>query len=80
MDDPLALIYFNWCTEQGSLAFEMSSEQELEELPRVELLAEVEQRYTRFKELYERNCFVIENRWIAMNKQARRELSTICIL
>lgn len=52
----------------------MSSEPGLEELPRVELSAEVEERWTSFKVLYNRHRVVIENRWIAMTKSPRREL------
>lgn len=53
----------------------MSSEQDADqEIPRVEHSAEVEQRWRRFRDMYDDNRVVIENRWIAMNKQKMRGL------
>lgn len=52
----------------------MSSEQEPEEVPRVENSAEVYETWRRFKNIYDKNRFVIENRWIKMSKLWQREV------
>jgi hypothetical protein len=51
----------------------MSSEQESEEIPRVEYSAEVEERWSYFDKVYREHRYVIENRWIGMPQSLRRD-------
>lgn len=57
---------------------EQEQEQEQEPGPRLPLSAAVEDCWLRFRELWEPNENIVDNRWIALNKQNQKNLLKTC--